>query len=168
MIFLANRVTLDKRTLLTRIHNQLQTQTGSDTPGEHVQYYPSKANKLKVRATIRPTRFLGASYPVCTVELHVSFDFPTEHSSDFYQIQWVDRDRELMMGWHQDETHADLGKCHFQLNHHSDTIHRTEAAFLDRHPRNVFDHRIAQLVDVVNALTWTDGRPVVPDDLPAN
>ena len=57
-----------------------------------------------------------------------------------------------------------LGECHFQLDHHGDTIHRTEATFLDRHPRNVFDHRIAQLVDGVDALTWTDGRPAVPSE----
>jgi hypothetical protein len=40
----------------------------------------------------------------------------------------------------------------------------SEAAFLDRHLPNVFDHRIAQLVDVVDALTWSDGRPTVPSD----
>lgn len=164
MIFLANRVNLDKRTLLTRIHTQLQTQTGTDAAVEHVRYYPSKANKLEVRATVRPERFLDASYPVTTVELHVSFDFPTEYSYDFYRIQWVDPDRELMVGWHQDETHMGLGECHFQLDYRGDTIQRTEAEFLDSHPRNVFDHRIAQLVDVVSGLTWTDGRPVVPSD----
>ena len=164
MIVLADRVTLDKRTLLTRIHTQLKTQAGADAPVEQVRYHPSKANKLEVRATIRPERFLDGSYPVSTVELHVSFDFPTEYSYDFYRIQWVDPDRELMLGWHQDDTHMNLGECHFQLDYRGDTIHRTEAAFLDRHPRNVFDHRIAQLVDVVNGLTWTNGRPAVPSD----
>jgi hypothetical protein len=164
MVFLANRVTLDKRTLLTRIHTQLQTQAGTDAPIEQVRYHPSKANKLEVRATIHPDRFLGALYPVRTVELHVSFDFPSEYSYDFYRIQWVDSDRELMLGWHQDDTHMNLDECQFQLDYRGDTIHRTEAAFLDRHPRNVFDHRIAQLVDIVNGLTWTDGRPAVPSD----
>ncbi|MDB2265977.1 hypothetical protein PM025_18085 [Halorubrum ezzemoulense] len=163
MIVLANRVTLDKRTLLTQIHTQLQTQAGTDAPVEQVRYYPSKANKLEVRATIHPDRSLDASYPVTTVQLHVSFDFPTEFAYDFYRIQWVDSDRELMLGWHQDETHMGLGECHFQLDYRGDTIHRAEAAFLDRHPRNVFDHRIAQLVDVVDGLTWIDGRPAIPD-----
>ncbi|WP_256948579.1 hypothetical protein [Halorubrum ezzemoulense] len=46
-----------------------------------------------------------------------------------------------------------LGECRFQLDYRGDTIHRTEAEFLDRHPRNVFGHRIAQLVDVVDGLT---------------
>jgi hypothetical protein len=94
----------------------------------------------------------------------VSFDSPTEFAYDFYRIQWVDSDRELILGWHQDDTHMNLGECHFQLDYRGDTIHRTEAAFLDRHQRNVFDHRIAQLVDVVDGLTWTNGRPAVPSD----
>ncbi|MDB9252660.1 hypothetical protein [Halorubrum ezzemoulense] len=163
MIVLANRVTLDKRTLLTWIHTQLRTQAGTDAPVEQVRYYPLKANKLEVRATIHQDRFLDASYPVSTVQLHVSFDSPTEFAYDFYRIQWVDSDREIMLGWHQDETHMGLGECRFQLDYRGDTIHRAEAEFLDRHPRNVFDHRIAQLVDVVDGLTWTDSRPVIPD-----
>jgi len=163
MIFLANRTNLDKRTLLTRIHTQLQTQTGEGEPVEQVRYHPSAADKLEVRATIHPERFLGASYAVSEAELHVAFDFPSEYSYDFYRIQWVEPERELMIGWHQDETHMDLGECHFQIDYRNDTIHRTAAAFLDRHPRNVFDDRIDQLVDVIDAVTWTAGRPTVPD-----
>ena len=163
MIVLANRVNLDKRTLLTQIHTQLQTQTGTDAAVEHVRYYPSEANKLEVRATIHPDRFLDVSYPVSTVELHVSFNFLTDFAYDFYRIRWIDSDRELMLGWHQDETRMDLDECHFQLDYRGDTIHRAEAEFLDRHPRNVFDRRIAQLVDVVDGLTWTNGRPAIPD-----
>ncbi|TKX48522.1 hypothetical protein EXE41_01195 [Halorubrum sp. SD690R] len=51
-----------------------------------------------------------------------------------------------------------------QLAYRGDTFHQAAAALLDQHPWNVFDHRIAQLVDVVDALTWSDGRPAVPGD----
>ena len=42
MIFLANRANLDKRTLLTRIHNRLQSQVFNEaSPVEHVWYHTS-------------------------------------------------------------------------------------------------------------------------------
>jgi len=163
MIFLANRANLEKRTLLTRIHNRLQTQVpDEESPVTQVWYQTSKANKVGVRATLSPDEFLQTSYPVAESELQVSFDFPQAYSYDFYQIQWIESDRELMVGWHQDETHTDLGKCHFQIDYQEETVQRETATFLDSHPLNVFDHRIDDLVDVLTALTWEHNIPEVP------
>jgi len=163
MIFLANRANLDKRTLLSRLHNQLQTQVSTaQSPVEKVWYHTSAGNKVGVRATITPAAFLGTSYPIDEAELHVSFDFPSNYAYDFYKIQWVEPERELMVGWHQDETHMDLGECHIQLDHRGETVQREDAAFLDLHPRNVFDQRIDDLVDVLCAVTWEDGIPHLP------
>jgi hypothetical protein len=163
MIFLANRANLDKRTLLTRIHNRLQTQASTEaSPLKQVWYHTSAGNKTGVRATITPERFLDTSYPAPEAELQVSFDFPQTHPYDFYRIQWVESDRNLMLGWHQDETHIDLGECHFQIDHHGKTIQRDTAEFLETHPLNVFDERINDLVDTLNALTWKNTTPRVP------
>ena len=163
MIFLANRANLDKRTLLKRIHNRLQTQASEDiSPIEQVWYHTSRGNKTGVRARIVPGRFLDTTYPVGEAELHVEFDFPTTHTYDFYNIQWVESDRSLMIGWHQDETHIDLGECHFQIDHQGETVQRESAVFLDTHPLNVFDQRIEDLVSVLVALTWEDTTPHVP------
>jgi len=163
MIFLANRVNLDIRTLLTRIHNRLQSQASTeDSPVEQVWYHTSAGNKVGVRATINAPTFLGASSPADEVELRVSFDFPPNCAYDFYKIQWVEADRELMIGWHQDETHMDLGECHFQIDYRGETVQRDEAAFLDMHPLNVYDQRIDDLVDTLNELTWEDEPPSVP------
>jgi hypothetical protein len=163
MIFLANRANLDTRTLLTRIHNRLQTQVSKEaSPVEQVWYHTSTGNKTGVRATITPEDFLDTSYPVAEAELQVSFDFPKTHSYDFYRIQWVESDRNLMVGWHQDETHMDLDECHFQVDHRGETIQRARAKFLDAHPLNVFDERIDHLVDILDALTWDNATPRVP------
>lgn len=108
--------------------------------------------------------FLGTSYPVTEAELQVSFDFPQSSGDDVYAIHWVESDRDLMVGWHQDETHTDLGKCHFQLDHRGETVQREPAAFLDSHPLNVFDQRIDDLVDVLDALTWEHHTPHVPQE----
>lgn len=163
MIFLANRANLDKRTLLTRLHNQLQTRVPTeDSPVEQVRYHTSTGNKVGVRATINPTGFLGTSYAIDEAELHVSFDFPPNRQYDFYEIQWVEPERDLMVGWHQDETHVDLGECHLQLDYRGETVQRAEAAFLDVHPLNVFDQRTDDLVDVLGAITWENDLPRVP------
>lgn len=102
--------------------------------------------------------------PVEEADLQVSFDFPETHSYDFYRIQWVESGRGLMVGWHQDETHADLGECHFQMEYQGKTVQRMEAEFLDMHPLNVLDRRIEDFVAVLDALTWEDGDPSVLSD----
>ena len=163
MIFLANRANLDKRTLLSRLHNRLQTQVSKEaSPVEQVWYHTSTGNKIGVRATIVPAVFLDASYPIAEAELQVSFDFPQTHSYDFYRIQWVESDRNLMVGWHQDETHVDLGNCHFQIEYRGQTVQRERATFLDAHPLNVFERRTNDLVSVLDALAWENDVPHVP------
>lgn len=166
MIFFANRANLDKRTLLTRLHKRLDTRTGrADSPIEHVRYHTSAGTKRGVRAAVNPEAFLGSAHPADDVELQVSFDFPAERDQDCYRIQWVEADRDLMLGWHQDETHPDLGPCHFQIDHAGETVQRTEADLLDSHPLNVFDRRTDQLVTVLDALEWESGQPRVPVDV---
>ena len=165
MIFLASRANLDKRTFLTRIHDRFQIQVrDEDAPVEQVRYQTSTGNKTGVRATVSPDGFLRTSYPAEEAEVQVSFDFPRTHSYDFYVIQWVEPDRDLMIGWHQDETHVDLGECHFQIDHRGETVQRAAAEFLDVHPLNVLDRRLDDLVAVLDALTWEDGVPALPTE----
>ncbi|SFC72491.1 hypothetical protein SAMN05444422_11716 [Halobiforma haloterrestris] len=164
MIFLANRANLDKRTLLGRLHNLLQTQTDSaDSPIKQVWYQTSAGNKTGVRATIAAPAFLDRSYAVDEAELQISFDFPPNHSYDFYEIQWVEPDRQLMLGWHQDETHMELGECHFQIDYRNETVQRSKARFLDSHPLNVFDRRMDHLLTILDSLEWDDEVPSVPE-----
>lgn len=163
MIFLANRANLDTRTLLTRLHTILQTRvTKANSPIERVWYHTSSGNKIGVRARIDAPTFLGTQYAIDEAELHVSFDFPPTYQHDFYKIQWVEPERQLMLGWHQDETHMDLGECHFQVDFERRTVQRDSADYLDIHPLNVFDQRVNQLGTILDALTWTDECPSVP------
>ena len=165
MIFLANRANLDKRTLLNRIHTYFQTQVArANTPVKQVWYHPSSANKKAVRATVDADSFLDTPYPADDVELHIRFDFPPNRGYDWYKIQWVEPGRELMVGWHQDETHMDLGPCHFQIDYEGETVGRAAACFLDTHPLNVFDQRIDHLLDILQSITWENGTPSVPSE----
>ncbi len=163
MVFFANRANLDRRTLLGRIHKRLQTQVDvEDAPIEQVWYHTSAGNKVGVRATVDAPTFLGRPYPVEEAELQVRFDFPPDHEYDYYRIQWVESERQLMVGWHQDGTHPALDECHFQVDYRGETVQRTGATFLDAHPLNVFDRRTDQLLEVLDSMTWEDGRPTVP------
>ena len=163
MIFLANRANLDKRTLLSRLHKRLQTQTDTESsPIKQVWYHTSFGSKTGVRCTLDTSTFLETTYPVDEAELHAAFDFPPNQAYDFYKIQWVESERNLMLGWHQDETHMDIGECHFQLDHQGKTIQRDAARFLDTHPLNVFDQRTGHLVEIVSSLTWENEFPEVP------
>lgn len=163
MMFLANRANLDIRTLLSRLHNRLQTQVSTeDAPVTQVWYHTSTGNKVGVRATITAPIFLEKSYPIDEAELQVSFDFPLDYTYDFYEIQWVEPERDLMIGWHQDETHMDLGECHLQIDYQGETVQREEAEFLDSHPLNVFDQRTGELISIIDELRWDNDRPCVP------
>ncbi len=163
MIFLANRANLDRRTLLTRLHDRFQTQVPTTaSPVEQVRYQTSPGNKVGVRATIDAPAFVGSSYATAEAELHVSFDFPPDRDYDYYRIQWVEPERAFMLGWHQDETHMDLGECHLQLDYRGETVQRASADFLDSHPLNVFEQRMAHLVDILDAVDWDRDRPEVP------
>ncbi|MFB6233742.1 MAG: hypothetical protein ABEH61_05745 [Haloarculaceae archaeon] len=164
MLFLANRANLDRRRLLTQLHNRLRTQVDGNGPIQQVWYHTARGDKIGVRARVDPERLLGAAYPCDEAELQVSFDFPRDADHDYYRVQWVERDRDLLIGWHQDETHPELGTCHFQLDYDGETVQRSEAAYLDAHPLNVFDQRTNDLVDVLDALTWEDGKPQLSTD----
>jgi hypothetical protein len=136
--------------------------TTDDAPIKQVWYHTSSGNKTGVRATVDASGFLGATYPVETVELQLSFGFPPNRNYDCYEIQWVERDRDLMLGWHQDDTHMDLGECHFQIDYQGDTVQRDAAMFLDAHPLNVYEQRLNHLAEILNSLTWENERPAVP------
>lgn len=166
MLFFANRANLDRRTVLTRIHDVLATQAPrDDAPVEQVRYHTSAGNKVGVRATIDAPAFLDDPYPVDEAELQVCVDFPPDRAYDCYSIQWVESDRRLLLGWHQDETHPELGECHFQIDYQDETVQRTESTHLDAHPLNVFDRRTDSLVSVLDALVWTDDVPSVPESV---
>jgi hypothetical protein len=163
MIFLANRANLDERTLLSRLHKRLDTRAAAErSPIEQVRYHTASGNKVGVRATVDPPGFVGEPYAVEEAELQVAFELPPDREYDHYEIQWVERARELMVGWHQDPTHPSLGECHFQVDYRGETVQRNEAAFLDVHPLNVFDRRTDELVAVLDSMEWGDDRPFVP------
>ncbi|AUX09166.1 hypothetical protein AArcSl_1537 [Halalkaliarchaeum desulfuricum] len=157
-IFLAHRSLLDQHTAHGEIRTWLRNQGGC----YDVRYAPSSIRRHEVCATIEPEILLGRPYPSETVELRVEFEFPEDTEYDQYEIQWIDGERNYSFGWHQDETHLDLGRCHFQLEYRDETLARKPAVFHDIHPVNVLEQRLSLVPSILELVTWEYNRPRLP------
>lgn len=164
MIFLANRANLDRRTLYRRIHDILASRSkDAESPVESVWYHRSKADPEEIHASINAVGLVGEAYPVKKAELQVYFDFPRSSDFDCYRIQWVEPERDFMIGWHQDETHPELGNCHLQVDFEGNPTQRTAAQQLDKHPLNVFDERLQALPKILRETSWEGDSPEVDE-----
>jgi hypothetical protein len=160
-VFLANRGNLTRTTLYQAIRQRFTKEPGC----EDVQLVPSRARPRSVRTAVDPGVFLGSTYPTDAATLEITVSYPRGVEYEYYVLEWSEAERRVGFGWHQDETHPDLGECHLQLDHGGETIERRPAAFLDDHPLNILETRLEQLRSVLPAIEWRDGRPVLPDDL---
>jgi hypothetical protein len=155
MIFLAGRDRYTQRTLLRAIHDRLSKQAGC----EAVRYDPSRLRPRTVVANIDPTAFLGSDYDVETARLETRFWYPEGVDYEYYHLNWVEPTRDLMLGYHQDADHPDIGRCHLQLDFEGETVDRQSAAFLDAHPLAVLEQRLQQLPSILGRLSWEADRP---------
>lgn len=74
----------------------------------------------------------------------------------------MEPERELLVGWHQDETYGDQGNSHLEVDQGDETIHRVPATIPDSHPLKAFDHRMMHLWTVLENRTWQDDSASVP------
>jgi len=158
VIFLANRGNLTKRQLYRNTSNRLQKEPGCQT----VSYDPSRARPKRVVGEFDPDLFSEEDYAITDARLEINVWFPSDVNYEYYEIEWIEPNRNLGLGWHQDQTHPSLGKCHFQINHHEQTVCREDAVFLDHHPLNVLEARLDQLKSLLPALDWSGTTPSLP------
>lgn len=156
-MFLAGRDRYTQRTLLREVHDRLSNQAGC----ADVRYRPSRSRPRYVIADVDPTPFLGNPYTVESARLELRFWYPAGVEHEYYRINWVEPTRNLMLGFHQDGDHADLGPCHIQLNYEDTPVNRYEAAFIDAHPLAVLEERLQQLPSALESIRWTDGQPLL-------
>jgi hypothetical protein len=84
--------------------------------------------------------------------LEIRFWYPAGVDHEYYRINWLEPDRNLMLGFHQDADHSELGRCHIQLTHKDTTVDRYGATFLDAHPLAVLDDRLQQFPAAIEAI----------------
>jgi hypothetical protein len=157
MIFVAGRDRYTQRTLLRDVHDRLTNQAGC----VDVRYRPSRRRPRYVIADVAPPTFLSDAYEVENARLEVRFWYPEGVEHEYYRINWVEPDRNLMLGFHQDADHPELGPCHIQLTCEDAAIGRHSATFLDAHPLAVLDARLQQLPSTIESIYWENGPPTL-------
>jgi len=144
VVFLADRSNLRVRRLHRRLANRCQSDDRFGT----------------VRLTVADRRDPGPYRVVAEIEtaglclgdpaetdtrLEVGFALTEAVPHEYYWFNWIEADRDLLAGWHQDATHSDLGPVHVQLNQGDRTVTWESATFVDKHPMAVFEVRLDQL-----------------------
>lgn len=155
VVFLAGRKHLRIGQLHRRIKNRLQ----SDGRFESVRLRVAQqreAGPYRVVAGADPGVLLG-DYPAASARIEVGFSFPGHVDHEFYWFNWIDPERNFLLGWHRDGDHGDLGPVHLQVNQDGSAVDREPATFLDEHPMAVLEARLRQLPEALASVRWTDG-----------
>ncbi|PSQ45751.1 hypothetical protein BRD15_10760 [Halobacteriales archaeon SW_6_65_15] len=154
-VLLANRARLTQGVVHEAVHDWLSGHGGF----HDVRYAPSKLRREQVHAEVEPEVALDIDPELPSARLEVQFEFPENASRDYYRIQWVVPDRNYSVGWHQHDHRDDLGECHLQLDYGDEVIDVRPADFLDAHPLNVLETRLAQLPEILDGISRTEESP---------
>jgi hypothetical protein len=158
VVLLANRANLQNKRLHDRIQNRLG---GTFENVRRRRAEPREAGPYRVVAEVDPRQFLDDDeYPVTTARVEIGFQLQTGEPYEHYWFNWIEPDRSLLVGWHQDDTHDDLGLVHLQVNDGATPVAHEPAEFVDSHPLGVVERRLNSLRDAVLAVEWEQGRPV--------
>lgn len=158
MIFLANRDGLRNKRLHRRIKNRFQTDSTFTSVQLRIASHREPGPYRVITETDTRT-FLGdSSYPTGPARIEVGFDVvPTP---DRYWLNWIEPDRDLLLGWHQDDDHPEHGPVHLQVNRSDEPVAHVPAEFVDEHPLAVVAARLDQLPDAIEAIRWQDATVV--------
>ncbi|MFB6282864.1 MAG: hypothetical protein ABEK59_02890 [Halobacteria archaeon] len=157
VVFLANRVNLQTKRLHDRIKNRLG---GEFDDLRRRRSEPREPGRYRVVAELDPHRYLEADYPARDARIEIGFRLKTGEPYEYYWFNWIEPDRSMMVGWHQDDTHDDLGPVHLQVNDGATPVTRKPAEFIDTHPLDVVQRRLRSLIGVVTSVEWKQDRPV--------
>ena len=131
-----------RKELVFRMRDFVQKQPGVT----RVELVPSRISPRIVVATIDTSAFLGRSDTTDTATLEIEYR-PRARELDGFRIQWIESEGGFSCGWHQDETHPELGRCHFQVDRSRGVPHRESASFTAEHPLGVVAECFERLPD---------------------
>jgi hypothetical protein len=157
MIFLANRDGLRNKRLHRRIKNRFQSDSEFSAVQLRVATHREPGPYRVVAETNPRTFFDDSEYSVELGRLEIGFDVEGSSNYDFYWFNWVEPERSLLLGWHQDDDHPEYGPVHLQANESSNVVDHQAAEFIDEHPTAVVEERLRQLPTVIDTLRWKGG-----------
>lgn len=159
VVFLANRQNLQTKRLHKRLKNRLMTDSEFSN-GRIERANPRDPGAYRVKADVNPRGFLDdTEYPATSARLEVGFDLFTPNPYEHYWLNWIEPNRNLLVGWHQDEMHPELGEVHVQVNDGDNPVTHESATFIDSHPLDVFEQRLQALSDLIQSVEWRDEQP---------
>ena len=83
-------------------------------------------------------------------EATLEFEWRPHSERDEFRIQYNEPGTPWSCGWHQDETHDNLGPSHFQVDHETwAASHRESASFTDPNPMAILETCLSELRDRV-------------------
>ncbi|MFT4922493.1 MAG: hypothetical protein ACI8XM_001708 [Haloarculaceae archaeon] len=158
VVFLANRANLQSK----RLHDRIQNRLSGEFENVHRRRAERReAGPYRVVGDVNPRQFLDDDeYPVTTARVEIGFQLRTSDPCEYYWFNWIESERSLLVGWHQDDTHDDLGPIHLQVNDGASAVDHQRAQFIESHPLDVVEQRLDSLHDAVVAVEWEQGRPV--------
>ena len=152
VVFLADRSNLQTRRLHDRIKHKIQSDF-EDVRRRRTE--PREPGAYRVVGETDPRAFLSVEdYPTTKARVEIGFRLRTDDTYEHYWINWVEPERNALVGWHKDGTHDDLGSVHLQMNRGSEVLARDSAEFLDSHPLDVVGRRIDMIETVVLSAGW--------------
>ena len=158
VVFLADRTNLQSKRLHDRIKHRIRAEF---TGVQRRRAEPREPGPYRVVGEVDPRGFLkDENYPTGTARIEIGFQLRTDDPHEYYWFNWIEPDQRMLVGWHQDETHDELGPVHRQVNDGSVAVDHEPARFIDAHPLDVVSRRLETLSDLVCAVEWDGGRPV--------
>jgi hypothetical protein len=122
------------------------------TPGvTRIETQPSPMRPIFVRAVLDTRSFFQQEYTPSTA--HLELEWRPHFDQDKFRIQYTEPGEPWSCGWHQDDTHDELGASHFQVDHSAwKSSIREPASFTDPNPMAILETCIEELLVRVPSL----------------
>lgn len=126
------------------VHKRLADRLRRRPAVTHVNAKPSPMRPVRLVATVATERLFEQSRPA--TEATIEIEWRPRAEQDVFRVQYNEPGTPWSCGWHQDDSHPDLGPSHFQVDHEEwATSHREPATFTDPNPMAILETCLAEL-----------------------
>jgi len=133
------------------VHKRAATRLRREAGVTTVVADPSSMRPVQLTATLDQTTFFDQHGEGS--EATLEFEWRPRSERDAFRIQYTELGTPWACGWHQDETHENLGPSHFQVDHEAwSTPYRESASFSDPNPMAVIETCLSELRERVPIL----------------
>ena len=126
------------------VHKRVATRLRREAGITAVTTEPSPMRPVRLAATLERAVFFDQNLE--GGEATLEFEWRPHSERDEFRIQYNEAGTPWSCGWHQDETHENLGPSHFQVDHEEwSASHRESASFKDSSPMTILETCLSEL-----------------------